>query len=132
MAMIIRIVCFQVSSIVVPFVEVGEALASPVVSGFRHLEFVLDLYPCEYRLLALALYSDLDGPPFSVSLEAVVECFVLHFLFPWVVRAASLPPSFLLGSTEDFLFGSFGRLEDVSFRDHYETRGRKFSARASS
>jgi len=82
MAMTIRIVCFQVSPIVVPFVEVGEALASPVVSGFRHLEFVLDLYPCEYRLLALALYSDLDGPPFSVSLEAVVECFVLHCRFP--------------------------------------------------
>lgn len=66
----------------VPFVEVGEALASPVVSGFRHPELVLGLYPCEYRLLALALYSDLDGPPFSVLLEAVVECFVLHFLFP--------------------------------------------------
>lgn len=82
MAMTIRIVCFQVSSIVVPFVEVGEALASPVVSSFAHLELVLDFYPCEYRLLALALYSDLDGPPFSVSLEAMVECFVLHFLFP--------------------------------------------------
>ena len=82
MAMTIRVVCFQVSSIVVPFVEVGEALASPVVSGFRHLEFVLDLYPCEYRLLALALYSDLDDLPLSVLLEAVVEGFVLHFLFP--------------------------------------------------
>ena len=82
MAMTIRVVCFQVSSIVVPFVEVGEALASPVVSGFRHPELVLDLYPCEYCLLALALYSDLDGPPFPVSLEAVVEGFVFHFLFP--------------------------------------------------
>jgi len=119
MAMTIRIVCVQVSFIVAPFVEVGEALASPVVLGFGHFHPMLDLYPCEYRLLALAFYSDLDGPPFSVSLEAVVECFVFHFLFPWVVRAASLPPSFLLGSTEDFLFGVFGRLEDVSFRDHY-------------
>ena len=80
--MTIRIVCFQVSSIVGPFVEVGEALASPVVSSFGHFHPMLDFYPCEYRLLALAFYSDLDGPPFSVSLEAVVECFVLHCRFP--------------------------------------------------
>ena len=132
MAMTIRIVCVQVSSIVVSFVEVGEALASPVVSGFRHLELVLGFHPCEYCLLALAFHSDFDGPPFSVFLEAVVECFVLHFLFPWVVRAASLPPSFSLGSTEDFLFGVYGRLEDVSFRNHYQAGSWKFSARASS
>lgn len=99
MAMTIRIVCFQVSSIVGPFVEVGEALASPVVSSFRHFHPMLDFCPCEYRLLALAFYSDLDGPPFSVFLEAVVECFVFHFLFPWVVRAATIA-ALLLGSEQ--------------------------------
>jgi len=67
-----------------PFVEVGEALASPVVSSFGHFHPMLDFYPCEYRLLALAFYSYLDGPPFSVSLEAVVECFVFHFLSLWL------------------------------------------------
>lgn len=113
MAMTIRIVCVQVSFIVGPFVEVGEALASPVVLGSGHFHPMLDLYPCEYCLLALALYSNLDGPPFSVSLEAVVECFVLHFLFPWFVRAASLPPSCLDQKNFFFTAGAIVFSEEI-------------------
>ena len=61
----------------------GEAFASPFGLGFARFELVLVDQSVEYCLLALALYSDLDGPPFSVFLVAVVESFVFHFILPW-------------------------------------------------